>query len=225
MCQTNSAEQICGVSLASYLAREQTGKKPTVHFCVKIRGAILNALLDRADNANKHENPPDVIPGFADEISKQPEFFWKLVKYCNLSFSRKDQTGHYDRVVFTAFKGTIKWIQRRSIDFGIIAKVPIGWIREPGRRFSSDLESGEWFNLKLSEYSAGTNTRPLHPRPAARKKIVPAKLVTSTSTNALPDLTSLTLDDRHSSNDLTLLVGGLDSPVLQELSLTHNAAE
>ncbi|KAM0414571.1 hypothetical protein ACHAPT_013587 [Fusarium lateritium] len=73
MCKSNSPNRICRKDVAEYVARRDAGvKSPKIFFCHDIRGAVLMALLDRADES------PSGSPGDKPDFDRQEHVKWLL---------------------------------------------------------------------------------------------------------------------------------------------------
>ncbi|KAL2669817.1 hypothetical protein Neosp_015262 [[Neocosmospora] mangrovei] len=131
MCPSNTAKSICGHPISEYLEKEHKVKKVPVFFCAETRGAVINALLEHADSTPRSTFVPEL---FQDD---------SVLERCHLNFPPR---GGYGRLILKTFKTTVKWIERRCVDFDLLLPMPDGLVRRPGLEFESDKAAGEWFN-------------------------------------------------------------------------------
>ncbi|KAM0341191.1 hypothetical protein ACHAPU_010121 [Fusarium lateritium] len=135
MCPNNSLTLICGHSLNDYLKQEQKVKHVLVHFCASIRGNILQALLELATPPK-----PSIAAYLIDSI--QPHLN-TLLRHCNLHFGN---SWNFQRVIVRAFKNTVRWMERRLVDYGVLLPTSEGLKRANEYVFESGEMAGEWFN-------------------------------------------------------------------------------
>ncbi|KAM0339743.1 hypothetical protein ACHAPU_010809 [Fusarium lateritium] len=225
MCLTNTASQICGVALSTYTTSRTKSSKPVVHFCPKIRGAILNTLLSQADECNTAHPSPF----HAQDIVANNVILLGLIKHCRLQHGRS--TGDYNAIIINAFKTLIKWMQRKAVHFGALTQLPSGvWARGEDCGFVSDGAAGEWFNRKQSESQAGAGkqSRPSLsspvPEPVPQDMSLSSSRWNTSTDDALGSaLSNLNLDiPAPIEQDFTALLPSL--PQLQELPTLIDSA-
>ncbi|KIL83932.1 hypothetical protein FAVG1_12838 [Fusarium avenaceum] len=135
MCPSNSSSLICGHSLDDYLKQEQKVKHVLVHFCASIRGTILQAHLELATPPK-----PSIAAYLIDPA--QPHLN-TLLQHCKLHFG---SSWNFQRVIIRAFKNTVRWMERRLVDYGVLLQTAEGLKRADGYVFESDEVAGEWFH-------------------------------------------------------------------------------
>ncbi|KAL2669818.1 hypothetical protein Neosp_015263 [[Neocosmospora] mangrovei] len=205
MCKSNSPKRICGKDISEYVARRDAGvKSPKIFFCHDIRGAVLIALLDRADKTSS--GPPDDKPDFDRQILKTGIHYWPLIAKCNL----KHQGDAYDSLIIPAFREHVKWVLRKAVIHGALVSTSEGWKRTPGTRFLNEKEAGEWLQMKLDDaqpkvpaQSASIQPKipdqlksPVQPSSAVR----PSTLASSrwADKTTMPDMNRLSLNETRS---------------------------
>ncbi|KAI8649083.1 hypothetical protein NCS57_01444400 [Fusarium keratoplasticum] len=160
MCKSNSPRRICGKDVSKYVARRDSGvKSPKIFFCHDIRGAVLMALLDRADKTPS--GPPDDKPDFDRQILKMGAHYWPLIAKCNI----KHQGDAYDSLIIPAFREHVKWVLRKAVIHGALVSTSEGWKRTPGACFLDEKEAGEWLQMKLDDVNKN------HPATVAQPKV------------------------------------------------------
>ncbi|RSL85487.1 hypothetical protein CDV31_016559 [Fusarium ambrosium] len=86
------------------------------------------------------------------KVKKVPVFFCAETRgaVINALLEHADSTPRStfvpELLILKTFKTTVKWIERRCIDFDILLPMPDGLIRRPGLEFENDKAAGEWFN-------------------------------------------------------------------------------
>ncbi|RSL80127.1 hypothetical protein CDV31_017149 [Fusarium ambrosium] len=212
MCKSNSPKRICGKDVSAYIARRDAGVKyPKIFFCHDIRGAVLMALLDRADKTPS--GPPDDKPDFDRQILKIGVHYWPLIAKCNM----KHQGDAYDSLIIPAFREHVKWVLRKAVIHGALVSTSEGWKRAPGTRFIDEKEAGEWLQMKLdgvnnnsmavtqpkipAQSASDQTTIPVHSVAAAR----PDTLASSRWANkaTMPDMNRLSLNETRAPMFLT----------------------
>ncbi|KAM0433865.1 hypothetical protein ACHAPT_003808 [Fusarium lateritium] len=174
MCPQIGSPQIYEYPIPCVGARPEIKARRQVRFCKETYGAILNALLDRADSAPVLNN--------INEIYKyDTKRFRALVKKCNT------HRNGYGKVALPALRRCINWIRAQALQHGAMISAPNGLARASGCYFRSDAEAGEWLDFKVKEQSRpdpANGARDLHRQPA-----------TPSPTLSLPLLEALSLSD------------------------------
>ncbi|KAF7554118.1 hypothetical protein G7046_g6907 [Stylonectria norvegica] len=142
MCHNNSVDLICGTPVATYVARAQGKGKPTVYVCDGIRGMIILTLLEKLEGMTSLISIHDETPGISNKITNNKDLFWPLVRKCNLNFATADKTDAWKRIILPAFRARIKWVERKTVQYGAIIKMPTEWHR--GYEFDNAVEAGQW---------------------------------------------------------------------------------
>ncbi|EEU44953.1 uncharacterized protein NECHADRAFT_85219 [Fusarium vanettenii 77-13-4] len=101
-------------------------------YCDETHGAILNALLDKADEPNN----------LGVVLNQGFDKFHILMQKCNL--------GPRDRWhrKTTAIRDCVDWVRARAREHGALIFEQNRWVR--GRSFKSDAEATEWLDTKIS---------------------------------------------------------------------------
>lgn len=137
-------------------------------YCDETHGAILNALLDRADESNDI----DVVLG------RDFNRFQDLIRRCNLG------PRGYKRMTMPAIRRCIDWVRAKALQYGAVISTPNGLIRVPGHSFSTDADAAEWLEANIrGRVRPHVSTRPRWQRQATS----PAQ--------SLPPLEALSLSD------------------------------
>lgn len=104
-------------------------------YCDETHGAILNALLDKADEPNN----------LGVVVKQDFNKFQILMQKCNLG--PRDRW-HRKPAMFT-IRDCVDWVRARAREHGALISEQNRWVR--GRSFKSDAEATEWLDTKISE--------------------------------------------------------------------------
>lgn len=142
-------------------------------YCDETHGAILNTLLDRADEANDL----DAV------LSQGFDEFQILMEKCNLGPRGRG----YRKTTLPAIRRCVDWVRAQALLHGALISTPNGLARVPGHSFETDAEATVWLEAKITARA----------RPPVSKisRNLPCQHQPTSPVQPLPVLEALSLSD------------------------------
>jgi hypothetical protein len=154
--------------------RPKTNKRQ-FRYCDETHGAILNALLDRADGPNDL----DAV------LSQGFNRFQILMEKCNLGPRGRG----YKKTTLPTIRRCVDWVRAQALLHGALISTPNGLVRVPGHSFKTDTEATEWLEAKI--------TARARPRVSKRSRSLPCQHQPTSPAESLPALETLSLSDNE----------------------------
>ncbi|KAH7264612.1 hypothetical protein B0J15DRAFT_272517 [Fusarium solani] len=160
--------------------RPKTNKRQ-FRYCDETHGAILNALLDRADGPNDL----DAV------LSQGFNRFQILMEKCNLGPRGRG----YKKTTLPTIRRCVDWVRAQALLHGALISTPNGLVRVPGHSFKTDTEATEWLEAKI--------TARARPRVSKRSRSLPCQHQPTSPAESLPALETLSLSDNEPAEIVT----------------------
>ncbi|RSL54912.1 hypothetical protein CEP54_009615 [Fusarium duplospermum] len=116
-------------------ARRQKLHTRKFRYCDETHGAILNALLARADKPN------DISVVLSQDFDR----FRALMEKCNLGPRGRG----YRKTNLPTIRRCIDWVRAQALQYGALVETPDGLVRPSGISFRNDEEATEWLDTKI----------------------------------------------------------------------------